>query len=178
MMRSRFTPLLLVAPLLAAGIALLDAAPAAAEDTGVCMLLTRQEAGELLGAKVVKTSTKTSKTNGAEECTYRTNKAQKRFKKSGVKMQLEVTVEPLTDELRAKLQRIPSEDGERVEGLGDEAYASKFDDVTAIAGNLAVGAKLQNYAGSPTKFRGVSERALRIALPRLDTSAATLPAST
>jgi hypothetical protein len=173
MMRSRLTPLLLVAPLLAAGLAFLEAAPAAAEDTGVCTLLTRQEAGELLGAKVVKTSTKTSKANGAEECTYKTNKAQKRFKKSGVKMQLEVT-----EELRAKLQRIPSEDGERVEGLGDEAYASKFDDVTAIAGNLAVGAKLQNYAGSPTKFRSVSEGAVRAALPRLDASEVTPPAST
>ncbi len=178
MMRSRLTPLLVVAPLLAAGLAFLEAAPATGEDTGVCTLLTRQEAGELLGAKVVKTSTQTSKTNGAEECTYKTNKAQKRFKKSGVKMQLEVTVEPLTDELRAKLQRIPSEDGERVEGLGDEAYASKFDDVTAIAGNLAVGAKLQNYAGSPAKFRSVSEGAVRAALPRLDTSEVTPPAST
>ena len=153
---------------MAAGVALIDAAPAVAEDTGVCTLVTRDETGDLLGAKVVKTTKKTSKTNGAEECTYRTNKAQKRFKKSGVKMQLEVTVEPLTDELRTKLQRIPSEDGERVEGLGDEAYASKFDDVTAIAGNVAVGARLQNYAGSPTKFRSVSEGAVRAALPRLD----------
>ena len=167
MMRSRLTSWLLVAPLLAAGVAFLDAAPAAGEDTGVCTLLTRKEAGDLLGAKVVKTTTTKSKTNGAEECTYKTKKAQKRFKKSGVKMQLEVTVEPLTDELRTKLQRIPSEDGERVEGLGDEAYASKFDDVTAIAGNVAVQAKLQNYAGSPTKFRSVSEGALRTALPRL-----------
>jgi hypothetical protein len=73
---------------MAAGVALLDAAPAAAEDTGVCTLVTRDEAGDLLGAKVVKTTKKTSKTSGAEECTYRTNKAQKRFKKSGVKMQL------------------------------------------------------------------------------------------
>src|SRR6266508_3409784 len=121
MMRSRFAPLFVVAPLIAAGIALLDAAPAAAEDTGVCTLVTREEAGELLGAKVVKTTTQTSKTNGAEECTYKTRKAQKRFKKSGVTMQLEVTVEPLTDDLRTKLQRIPSEDGERVVGLGDEA---------------------------------------------------------
>jgi hypothetical protein len=178
MMCSRLTPLLLVAPLIATCIALLDAAPATAEDTGVCTLVTRKEAGELLGAKVVKTTKKTSKTNGAEECTYKTRKAQERFKKSGVKMQLEVTVEPLTDELQAKLQRIPSEDGERVEGLGDEAYASKFDDVTAIAGNVAVGAKLQNYAGSPTKFRSVSQGALRIALPRLDTLEVTPPAST
>src|SRR6266566_7581024 len=166
-MRSRLTSLLLVAPLVATGIAFLDAAPAEAEDTGVCTLVTRDEAGDLLGAKVVKTTKKTSAANGAQECTYKTKKTQKRFKKSGVKMQLEVTVEPLTDDLRTKLQRIPSEDGERVEGLGDEAYASKFDDITAIAGNVAVQAKLQNYAGSPAKFRRVSERALRAALPRL-----------
>ena len=81
MMRSRLTSWLLVAPLLAAGLAFLDAAPAAGEDTGVCSLLTRKEAGDLLGAKVVKTTTTTSKTNGAEECTYKTKKAQKRFKK-------------------------------------------------------------------------------------------------
>ena len=177
-MRSRFTSLLLVAPLLVTGLAFLDAAPAAAEDTGVCTLLTRSEAGKLLGAKVVKTEKDTSRTSGAQECTYKTKKGQKRFKKSGVKMQLEITVEPLTDELRAKLQRIPSEDGERVEGLGDEAYATKFDDVTAIAGNVAVQAKLQNYAGSPTKFRSVSEGALRTALPRLDQVTLTPPSST
>src|SRR6266540_5293497 len=117
MMRSRLSPLLLVAPLLATGLAFLDAAPAAAEDTGVCTLLTRSEAGKLLGAKAVKTEKDTSRTTGAQECTYKTKKGQKRFEKSGVKMQLEITVEPLTDELRAKLQRIPSEDGERVEGL-------------------------------------------------------------
>jgi hypothetical protein len=74
MMRSRLTSVWLVAPLIATGIALVDAAPAAAEETGVCTLVTRKEAGELLGAKVVKTITKTSKTNGAEECTYRTTR--------------------------------------------------------------------------------------------------------
>jgi hypothetical protein len=177
MMRSRLSPLLVVAPLLAAGLGFLDAAPAGGEDTGVCTLLTRKEAGELLGAKVVKTEKDASRISGAQECTYKTKKTQKRFKKSGVKIQLEVTVEPLTDELRAKLQRIPSEDGERVEGLGDEAYASKFDDVTAIAGNVAVQAKLQNYAGSPAKFRSVSEGALRTALPRLGVTL-TPPSST
>jgi hypothetical protein len=31
-----------------------------------------------------------------------------------------------------------------------------------------VQAKLQNYQGSPTKFRSVSEGAVRTALPRLD----------
>src|SRR5881397_3958770 len=117
-MRSRLTSLFLVAPLMASGVALLDAAPAAAEDAGVC--------------------------------TYKTKKVDKEFKKRNLKIQLELTVQPVTDELRAQLQRIPSDEGERVEGLGDEAYATKFDDVIAISDTTAVQAKLQNYQGSPT----------------------------
>jgi hypothetical protein len=167
MMRSRLTPLLLVAPLIATGIALLDAAPAAAEDTGVCTLVTRKEAGELLGAKVVKTTTKTSKTNGAEECTYRTKKVQKEFKDRNLRISLELTVQPVTDEVRSELQNIPFDDGSRVQGLGDEAYVTKFDQVIAISGDTAVAAKFQNYRGASTKFRDVSEGAVRAALPRL-----------
>jgi hypothetical protein len=167
MMRSRLTSLFLVAPLVATGIALLDSAPAAAEDTGVCSLVTRTEAGELLGAKVVKTTTKTSKTNGAEECTYRTKKVQKELKARNLKISLELTVQPVTDEVRSELQNIPFDDGSRVQGLGDEAYVTKFDQVIAISGNTAVAAKLQNYRGASSKFRGVSEGAVKAALPRL-----------
>ena len=152
---------------MAAGVALLDAAPAAAEDADVCTLVTRQTAGELLGAKVVKTTKKTSAKTGAEECTYKTKKVDKEFRKRNLKIQLELTVQPVSDELRAQVQRIPSDEGERVEGLGDEAHATKFDDVIALVGPLAVQAKLQNYEGSPTKFRTVSEGAVRAALLRL-----------
>jgi hypothetical protein len=166
-MRSRLTSLFLLAPLAATGIALLDSAPVAAEDTGVCSLLTRTEAGELLGAKVVKTTTKTSKTNGAEECTYRTKKVQKELKARNLKISLELTVQPVTEEVRSELQNIPFDDGSRVQGLGDEAYVTKFDQVIAISGNTAVAAKLQNYRGASSKFRGVSEGAVKAALPRL-----------
>jgi hypothetical protein len=166
-MRSRLTSLLLVAPTIVTGIALLDAEPAAAEDTGVCALVTRKEAGELLGAKVVKTTTQTSKTNGAEECTYRTKKVDKDLGKRNLKISLEVTVQPVTDEVRSELQNIPFEDGSRVQGLGDEAYVDKFDQVIAISGDTAVAAKLQNYRGSSSRFRSVSEGAVRAALPRL-----------
>ncbi len=164
MMRSRLTSLFLVAPLVATGIALLDSAPAAAEDTGVCSLVTRAEAGELLGAKVVKTTTKTSKANGAEECTYRTKKVQKELKRN-LKISLELTVQPVTDEVRSELQNIPFDDGSRVQGLGDEAYVTKFDQVIAISGDTAVAAKLQNYRGASSKFRSVSEGAVKAALP-------------
>lgn len=167
MMRSRLTSLLLVAPLMATGGALLDAVPAAAEDTGVCALVTRDEAGDLIGAKVVKTNKKTSAANGAQECTYKTKKAQKEFKDRNLKISLELTVQPLTDELRSKLQNIPFDDGGRVEGVGDDAYATKFDQVIAISGNITVAAKLQNYRGASSKFRSVSEGGVRAALPRL-----------
>jgi hypothetical protein len=156
--------------LLAASPALLVAAPAVAGGTDVCALVTRQEAGELLGYKVVKTTKKTSSIDDSAECTYRTKKVQKAFKEEydrDLKIQLELTVGPVTDELRVDLQDVPFDDGERIEGLGDEAYATKFDEVIAISGTTAVSAKLQNYSGSPTKFRSVAEGAVRAALPRL-----------
>jgi hypothetical protein len=166
-MRSRLTSLLVVAPLMATGVALLDAAPAAAEDAGVCTLVTRKEAGDLLGAKVVKTTKKTSAKTGAEECTYKTKKVDKDLGKRNLKISLELTVQPVTDEVRSELQNIPFEDGSRVQGLGDEAYVTKFDQVIAISGDNAVAAKLQNYRGASTKFRDVSEGAVKAALPRL-----------
>jgi hypothetical protein len=152
---------------MATGVALLDAAPAAAEDAGVCTLVTRDEAGDLLGAKVVKTTRKTSAKTGAEECTYKTKKVDKDLGKRNLKISLELTVQPVTDDVRSELQNIPFEDGSRVQGLGDEAYVTKFDQVIAISGGNAVAAKLQNYRGASTKFRDVSEGAVRAALPRL-----------
>jgi hypothetical protein len=91
----------------------------------------------------------------ARSARTRTKKVQKEFKEEfdrNLKIQLELTVGPVTDELRAELQDVPFDDGERVEGLGDEAYATKFDQVIAISSASAVSAKLQNYKGSPTKF--------------------------
>lgn len=45
----------------------------------------------------------------------------------------------------------------------------------AISGNVAVQAKLQNYQGPSTKFRQVSESAVRTALRRLDRVSLTPP---
>jgi hypothetical protein len=42
---------------------------------------------------------------------------------------------------------------------------------------LVVAAKPQNYKSSSTKFRSVSERAVRTALPRLDQVTLTPPSS-
>lgn len=152
--------------LLAVALTSLVAAPAAAKDTGVCTLLTRKEAGKLLGAKVVKTKKDSSAATGAQECAYQTKK--KGLKDRELKMGLEVSVQPLTDELRADLQNIPFDDGSRLQGLGDEAYVTKFDQVIAIVGGTVLAAKLQNYEGATSKFRSVSEGAVRAALPRLD----------
>jgi hypothetical protein len=157
-----FTFITLVVALLNATV-LLASTPAEAGASDVCKLVTRKEAGDLLGAKVVKTTTKTSTTNGAEECTYRTKKKGLR----DLKLQLELTIQPVTDELRSKLQNIPFEDGSRLQDLGDEAYVDKFDSVVAVSGATAVQAKLQNYQGASSRFRSVSEGAVRAALPRL-----------
>jgi hypothetical protein len=170
LMRLRRRFLALLAAPMAVGLASVDTVPAAAGGSGVCNLITRKEAGDLLGYNVVKTTEKTSSSDDSAECTYRTKKVQKEFKEEydrNLKIQLELTVGPVTDELRADLQDVPFDDGERVEGLGDEAYATKFDQVIAISGTTAVSAKLQNYTGSPTKFRSVAEGAVRAALPRL-----------
>jgi hypothetical protein len=145
------------------GMVVVGASPADAGESEVCKLVTRNEASDLLGAKVVKTTTKTSTTNGAEECTYRTKKKGIR----NLKMQLELTIQPVTDELRSELQNIPFEDGSRLQDLGDEAYVDKFDSVVAVSGTTAVQAKLQNYQGASSRFRRVSEGAVRAAVPRL-----------
>jgi hypothetical protein len=89
------------------------------------------------------------------------------LKDRNLKISLELTVQPVTDEVRSELQNIPFDDGSRVQGLGDEAYVTKFDQVIAISGGTAVAAKLQNYRGASSKFRGVSEGAVKAALPRL-----------
>jgi hypothetical protein len=145
------------------GMVVVGASPADAGESEVCKLVTRNEASDLLRAKVVKTTTKTSTTNGAEECTYRTKKTGIR----NLKMQLELTIQPVTDELRSELQNIPFEDGSRLQDLGDEAYVDKFDSVVAVSGTTAVQAKLQNYQGASSRFRRVSEGAVRAAVPRL-----------
>ena len=145
------------------GVVVVAASPADAGESEVCKLVTRKEASDLLGAKVVKTTTKTSTTNGAEECTYRTKK--KGFR--NLKLQLELTIQPVTDELRSKLQNIPFEDGSRLQDLGDEAYVDKFDSVVALSGATAVQGKLQNYQGASSRFRSVSEGVVRAAIPRL-----------
>jgi hypothetical protein len=86
----------------------------------------------------------------------------------GLKLKLEVTVQPITDDLRSKLQDIPFDDGSRIEGLGDEAYVTQFEQVIAVSGDVVLAAKPQNYSGASTKIRGISEGAVRAALPRLD----------
>jgi hypothetical protein len=59
---------LVFGPLIAAAVGFADAAAPAAKDTDMCTLLTRTEAGKLLGAKVVKAEKKTSRINDAQEC--------------------------------------------------------------------------------------------------------------
>src|SRR5215207_10245433 len=156
----------LLASLLAVAPAFVVAAPASAQSTGACSLVTRGEAGKLLRAKVVKTEKDESPANGAQQCTYKTKKTG--IKDRDVKLTLQVTVQPMTEDLRSELQNIPFEDGSRVEGLGDEAYVTKFDQVIAVSGETALAAKLQNYQGASSRFRSVSEGAVRAALPRLD----------
>jgi hypothetical protein len=144
----------------------------------VCSLVTRREAGKVLGAKVVKTEKDESPANGAQQCTYTTKKVVKEFKDRGLKLKLEVTVQPMTDQLRSVLQRIPFDDGSRIQGLGDEAYVTKFSQVIAVSGDIVLAAKPQNYSGASTKIRGIGEGAVRAALPRLDQVKVDPPAGT
>ena len=159
---------MLLASLLAVAPAFVVAAPASAQSTGVCSLVTRGEAGKLLRAKVVKTEKDESPANGAQQCTYTTKKVVKEFEDQGLKLKLQVTVQPITDDLRSELQNIPFDDGTRLQGLGDEAYVTKFSQVIAVSGDIVLAAKPQDYSGASTKIRGIGEGAVRAALPRLD----------
>jgi hypothetical protein len=159
---------LVVAPVLVPALVFVVAAPASGQSSGVCSLVTRREAGKLLGAKVVKTEKDESPANGAQQCTYTTKKVVKELKDRGLKLKLQVTVQPITDDLRSDLQSIPFEGGSRIQGLGDEAYVTQFEQVIAVSGDIVVAAKPQNYSGASTKIRGISLGAVRAALPRLD----------
>jgi hypothetical protein len=159
---------LVVASVLVAALVFVVAAPASGQSSGVCSLVTRREAGKLLRAKVVKTEKDESPANGAQQCTYTTKKVVKELEDRGLKLKLEVTVQPITDDLRSKLQNIPFDDGSRIEGLGDEAYVTQFEQVIAVSGDIVLAAKPQNYSGASTKIRGISVGAVRAALPRLD----------
>jgi hypothetical protein len=159
---------LVIVPALIAALLSVVAAPASGQSSGVCSLVTRREAGKFLGAKVVKTEKDESPANGAQQCTYTTKKVVKEFKDRGLKLKLQVTVQPITDELRSKLQNIPFDDGSRIQGLGDEAYVTQFSQVIAVSGDIVLAAKPQNYSGASTKIQGIGEGAVRAALPRLD----------
>jgi hypothetical protein len=160
----RIPLVLLVSVIALAGFSTL---PAVATGTDVCALVSKQDASKLLGAKVVKTTTKTSASNGAQRCTYKTKKfTSKTLKKFDAPLQLAITWQPLTDAVRAYIKDINS-DLTPISGLGDEAYADKFGAVFAIRGQDVVQAKVQNIQSS--HLQEWNQKAVALALPGLPT---------
>jgi hypothetical protein len=165
----RISAALLVAVLAAAGLTVagLGVGPAAATGTDVCALISKSDASKLLGAKVVKTTTKSSASTGAQECNYKTKKyTTKTFKKFHAPLELSITWQPLTDEVRKYIADVNS-DLTPITGIGDAAYADKFGTTFAVRGQDVVQAKVQNIESS--HLQEWSQKGVVLALAGLPT---------
>ncbi len=122
------------------------ASGAAVAKTDPCSLLTKQQASKALGFKVVKLERDSEPSTGAEECEYRTKKYWvPRFKKIDAPLKLQITTQPLTDDVAEVLDVLEGDlDAETVEGLGDRAFYDKGNNLVAVVGKVVVQAEVTN----------------------------------
>ena len=135
------------------------AAPAFAK---TCGTLTKKEASEIVGFKVV--TTKELSEGDTEGCDYVTKKFwSKRLKKLDAPLKLRITVQPLTPETEDVLTQLESdEDSEPVEGLGERAFYTDSNDLVAVVGDQVFQAEVTNieWKGNElTKYIKDPERA-------------------
>ena len=117
------------------------AAPAYAK---TCGTLTKKDASEIVGFKVV--TAKELSEGDTEGCDYITKKFwSKRFKKLDAPLKLRITVQPLTPETEDVLTQLESdEDAEPVDGLGDRAFYTDSNDLVAVVGDQVFQAEVTN----------------------------------
>ena len=135
------------------------ASPASAK---TCGTLTKKEATEIVGFKVV--TVKELSEGDTEGCDYITKKFwSKRFKTLDAPLKLRITVQPLTPETEDVLTQLESdEDSEPVDGLGDRAFYTDSNDLVAVVGDQVFQAEVTNieWKGNElTKYIKDPERA-------------------
>jgi hypothetical protein len=143
------------------------AIPAHAGSDGVdpCKLLRKKEAKKILGAKIVDIEEESDESTDAMSCKWVSNEYEDDdFEERGSAYALEVTWQPMTDEVRQALDE--EDDLEPIDGLGDEAYINGFD-VVVIQGDNVIATGTNNWAGDITPQTDRARRAARIALARL-----------
>jgi hypothetical protein len=144
------------------------AGSAGASGTDVCSLITKKEVSKILGAKVVKLKRETNNSTGAQVCTYKTKKfTSKHLKKFNGALGLELIWGPVTQDLRDAIAKAGS-DLTAIPGLGDSAYSTQGS-VLALRAADVVQASIVNWQAPLSKLSAKSEKAVRLALPRLPT---------
>lgn len=140
--------------------------PVGASGTDVCSLITKKEVSKILGAKVAKLKRETNHSTGAQVCTYKTKKfTSKHLKKFNGALGLELIWGPVTQDLRDAIAKGGS-DLTAIPGLGDSAYSTQGS-VLALRGADVVQASIVNWQAPLSKLSAKSEKAVRLALPRL-----------
>lgn len=141
-------------------------APSATAKTGKrCPLLTRKEASDLIGQKVVNVKYHAKKST--DECTFKTKLPQG----EDVPLTLRIGAAPLTPELQQNFnQGRANPDHSEINGLGDAAYVIPgVERVIAVSGDYLLAGDLQNLEKDDPKLeRGSAQGAVRIAIARLD----------
>jgi hypothetical protein len=144
------------------------AAPAFAK---TCGTLTKKEASEILGFKVV--TTKELSEADTEGCDYVTKKFwSKRFKKLDAPLKLRITVQPLTPETEGVLKQLESdEDAEPVDGIGDRAFYTDSNDLVAVVGDQVFQSEVTNIEWKGNELTKNIKQPERAAMQQLVDSA-------
>lgn len=103
----------------------------------VCGTLTKKEASQIVGFKVVETEELSEPSTDTEGCAYITKKFwTKRLKRLDAPLKLQITIQPLDDDTAAALDQLEAdEDAETVSDLGDRAFYTDFNKLVAVSGD-------------------------------------------
>ncbi len=139
---------LFVAAVLAVGLTLAGTGPAGAAKFDNCDLLTKKQASKILGYKVVATKLTKDKSTGAEECEFRTKHYfGKNFVELGAPYKLQITTQPLTDEVETALATLQQDsDSEAVPELGDDVFFTPSNELVAVVPPLVIQFDVANYS--------------------------------
>lgn len=146
------------------------APPAGATDGSkvkACKLLTKKEATRILGAKVVRTELQRSTAKQVAECRFKSTKfIDADYRDLQAPLQLKVTVQTLTSDLRAELDAARDED---LPPIGDDAFRTNTGQAISYVGDLVVEVNYQNAGPTPSDVSIAKQTAmLQLVVPRLE----------
>lgn len=139
--------LLFVAAGLAVGLTVAGSGAAGAAKPNNCDLLTKKQASNFLGYKVVATKLTREKSTGAEQCEWRTQHYfGSRFKSLGAPYKLKVTTQPLTADVEQSIKTMEADtETSSAPELGDRVLFDKYHNLIAVVGPVVLQIEAANY---------------------------------